>query len=390
MKLVSRLKRSLRLFKHRVEDRQTYRFYNRQFKRYLEMHHIPDTRVEGEEDYVRVWKTLTSRVDTTSYRFFSRFMGNNPYIIPEDIGDSVIEYYLNPLSYRSFYADKNLYAQYLTPVDAMPKDLLRRMDGEKILDFRYNLTSLNSQSGKYEFGKAIADHDTIVIKPAANSCSGNAVNLFSRITEDDGSSYFKDRDGQVLDGNYLLHYNFGKSFIIQEAIVQHPYLAQFCSTSVNTLRMCVYKSVIDEEIILFAAALRIGHEGSIVDNLHAGGGFVKVDPKTGKLGHNVYDQYGMTTNTLNGIDFSRGFQIPCWDRIVSFARMISHQIHHMRLLALDVSLDVNEKPRLIEFNIKEFAFWIPMFSGQQVFGDRIDEVIGYCRRRLIDDQRIKK
>ena len=384
------LRNTLRFLKNRYEDNKTYRFFNKQFKRYLTMHHMPDTRVNGEEKYVETWKRLSNRVDPYSFRFFSRYMGPSPYIIPEDIGVRVIEYYLNPVAFRSFYADKNLYNQYLTPVEALPIVLLRRMDRGKILDAQYNLTPLNAQSDKYECEKALIGYDKIIIKPASNSSSGIAVNLFSRSTDGNGSSFFMDGNGQVLDGEYLSRYNYGRSFVIQEALVQHPYLAHFCSTSINTLRLCIYKSVVDEEIVLFAAALRIGHEGSIVDNLHAGGGFVKVNTETGELGHVVYDQFGQVTNNLNGVDFSHDFMIPNWNQVVTLAKKITQQIHYMRLLALDITLDFYGRPRLIEYNIKEFAYWIPMFSGQQVFGDRIEEVIEYCRRRMIEDHRLRQ
>ena len=199
---------------------------------------------------------------------------------------------------------------------------------------------------------------------------------------------FVDGKGTALDGALLRKYNYGSGFVLQEALVQHPYLSQFCATSVNTLRLCMYRSVEDESVNMFAAAIRIGHTGSIVDNLHAGGGFVKIDVETGELGHIVYDQYGGMSDTLNGIDFSGNYRIPEWEAVRSFAETVTRQLYHMRLISLDVMLDQDARPRLIEFNVKEFAFWIPMFSGQRVFGDRIEEVIGYCRKRLEKDKRI--
>ena len=54
-----------------------------------------------------------------------------------------------------------------------------------------------------------------------------------------------------------------------------------------------YRSVIDEQIYILSAAIRIGHEGSVVDNLHAGGGFVGIDVVTGEMQHEVLDQYGL-------------------------------------------------------------------------------------------------
>lgn len=384
------MKRILKKAKRWYDERSTYRFYSTQFKRYLAMHGYSDGKAEGEDEYIKTWSRLTHRVDPYSYRLFSHYMGPNKYILPEDVGTSVIEYYLNPPEYRAFYADKNMFGQYLRPADVLPKELLRRIGKSNVfLDGHYRISPIGPGSSAEEIAAALADSERLIVKPAENSCSGANIHLFRRTAQSDGTVRFVGGKGRELDGNFLRKYNYGNSFVLQEALVQHPYLAQFCSTSVNTLRLCMYRSVVDEAVIMFAAAIRIGHTGSVVDNLHAGGGFVKIDVETGELGHTVYDQYGGRTTTLNEIDFGKeSFAIPGWDRVRTFAESIVRQVHHMRLLSLDVTLDRKGDPHLIEFNIKEFAFWIPMFSGQQVFGDRMEEVIAYCRKRLVKDKRI--
>ena len=383
------MKHFLKKAKRRYEDNSTYRFYSRQFKRYLAMHGYDDGKVEGEEEYVRNWSRLTHRVDRYSYRLFSHYMGPDKYIIPEDIGNSVIEYYLNPPAYKPFYADKNMFGRLLRPAGILPKELLRRIGKSPVfLDGEYRESPLGRRSSAEDFAAAFAGSERLIVKPAEGSCSGANIQLFCRKTDENGKTRFVSGEGTVLDGAFLRKYNYGNGFVLQEALVQHPYLSQFCATSVNTLRLCMYRSVVDESVIMFAAAIRIGHTGSIVDNLHAGGGFVKIDVQTGELGHIVYDQYGGMTGSLNGIDFSGNYRIPEWDAVRAFAESVSRQLYHMRLLSLDVMLDQDAHPRLIEFNVKEFAFWIPMFSGQRVFGDRIEEVIGYCRKRLEKDNRI--
>ncbi len=383
------MKRILKKIKRWYDERSTYRFYSTQFKKYLALNGFEDGKAEGEDEYVKVWSSLTRRVDPYSYRLFSHYMGKNRFILPEDVGTSVIEYYLNPPEYRPFYADKNLFAQYLKPVDVLPKELLRRIGRSPVfLDGDYQVSPIRNDSSAEEVAAALDGYERVVVKPAENSCSGASILLFQRESGETGSPCFKDRTGILLDGPFLGRYNYGRSFVMQEALVQHPYLSQFCSTSVNTLRLCMYRSVEDEAVIMFAAAIRIGHTGSIVDNLHAGGGFVKVDVETGELGHTVYDQYGRRTQTLNDIDFSGSYAIPAWEKVRSLAVSVMRQLHHMRLVALDVTLDETGNPRLIEFNVKEFAYWIPMFSGQQVFADRMEEVIRYCHGRLVRDHRI--
>lgn len=386
LRSLQKLKRKL---KFKYMDDHAYNFYSKQFKMYLQKQGIPNVKQEGEDDYLAVWHRLSDRVEPYSYRLFSRYCGLNKYIIPEDLGNSVIEYYLNPVSYRSFYSDKNMYTEYLRPISATPKVLMRRINGGLLLDEKFNVSKLNFESKASEFCDVL-QYDKIVIKPSVGTCSGKGVKLFYRVNaaEQEKHCAFTDGKGAVLDGSYLRKY--GQDYVIQEAIRQHPYLAQFCPTCVNTMRICAYRSVVDETVIIFAAAIRIGHKGSVVDNLHAGGGFVGIDVESGKLQHVVYDQYGTTSFELNGVNFKDGvYTIPNWKEIKNFATSIVKQNHHMHLLALDVTMDELGQPMLIEFNIGEFAFWIPMFMGKQVFGNRIEEVIDYCRQRMIEDGRIK-
>ena len=83
--------------------------------------------------------------------------------------------------------------------------------------------------------------DKVVLKPTIDSCSGQGVLLFSK-----QNNCFISNNGDVLSGEFLKSYN--DDFVLQETIVQHPDLAKFNPSSVNTLRICTYRSVQTEEI----------------------------------------------------------------------------------------------------------------------------------------------
>lgn len=199
-------------------------------------------------------------------------------------------------------------------------------------------------------------------------------------------SVFRTDSGIVMDYPFLENYN--DDFVVQEAIEQHPQLAQFNSTSVNTLRICTYRSVETEEIKVTGALIRIGKQGEIVDNAHAGGVFVGIDLETGELNHQAMNQYGKCCSSWNDISFDDTFVIPCWGSIKEFSCKIASYVKHCRLLALDVTLDSNSIPRLIEVNISGFSYWLFNFVGQDVFAGETQSVIEYCKKRLIADGRI--
>lgn len=320
--------------------------------------------VEREADYIGKWSLLRKKVEPYSYRLFSRYCGCDSHIIPEDIG-VLIELILNPVRFRAYYSDKNLYEDYL-PQETLPVTLLRRINGSRILDRNFDPADcpINTYLGNYK---------RIIVKPSNDSCSGRRVMLFER----DSDKWRCRKTGEVLDYSFLESY--GKDIVVQEAVEQHPFMSCFNNSSVNTLRLTAYRSVKDESVVVPSAALRIGKKGEIVDNGHAGGRFVGINPVTGKLNNFVSDQYGFRSEEWNGICFSHNeFFIPGWGRILDFAKAVGKANRHCRFLGLDVMIDKNGNPRLIEYNIGGFSFWMIMFSGYSVLGEYTDEVIEWC------------
>lgn len=372
------------VYRHDWEVARQYRYDDcvAKFRERLIKNNIPVNQPTPREDeYIRFWQQFDKRVEPYTYRFFCRIVGQNPYIVPEDIADAYIERVLNPMQYRDLYNDKNFFSKIIPQENVWPKTLLCRMDGV-MLSVDYEPFEKFTGGGNiipFISAEIIAEYcgnnDKVVLKPSRDSHSGQGVRLLQR-----NGDVFVDKEGNVVDGNYL--YTYGKNFVIQEVIEQHPYMAQFCHTSCNTMRVMTYRSVKDESINIFGAVLRIGHEGSFVDNLFAGGGFATIDVDSGKLGNCIFDEFGCKYNEINGIDFvTAQYQLPFWKEVCDFAKSIGKQIPHCRLLAMDITYDVNNHPRLIEFNVDGFNWSFTMYAGKIPFGDKFDEVIEYCLKQ---------
>lgn len=165
---------------------------------------------------------------------------------------------------------------------------------------------------------------------------------------------------------------------------QHPYINQFCETSVNTIRISTYRSVKDEEVIVNGALMRIGASGSFVDNAHAGGRFVGINVSDGSLQKTTLDQYGTKMDVWNEVNFkTSNFTIPHWNKIIDFAKKVALRNKHMRLLALDICLCKDGTPKLVEVNVGGFSYWLYMYCGQDIFDGRVQEVIDYCKSAAI-------
>lgn len=130
--------------------------------------------------------------------------------------------------------------------------------------------------------------------------------------------------------------NQGPFSIVEECVIQHPEMAGFCSTSVNTIRIA---TIVDQgECQILYAVLRMGKDG-IVDNFHAGGIAADIDIDTGvvrscavDLHHNTYDKHPLSGKQIPG------FQIPHWDQIVSTCKEAALVNPHLKIIGWDFAV----------------------------------------------------
>lgn len=345
-------------------DYQMYRMCCNQFRNYIKINGFENKKAEGEDEYKHVWHQLSHRVEPYSYRLFRNYCGNNPYIIPEDIGHSIIERVLNPIPYRPVYTDKNMFPL-IVGRENVPKTIICRINGGPLRDGDYNVIS------NVDAEQLIYSHDSFIIKPTVGGSSGRGVEKFVK-TE-------KGKFTPPISKEYMMKY--GNDFCLQETIKQSAFMSKFCKTSVNTMRLVTYRSVKDDRVMLSAGILRIGKEGYFVDNTHSGGRYVKIDVKTGLIGNILYNlERQKSSEKWNGVDFKRNtFIIPNWDEIVEFSIRIGTKILHHRLLALDIALDENNHPILVEYNIGGFSYGLFLSTGQDIFAGETLDVIEYCK-----------
>lgn len=347
----------------------TYLSYSRQFKQLTRQQGFPMGKAEGEDEYINKWKQLSDRVEPWSYRFFSHYVGPTPYIVPENIGHTVIEQELCPIPFREYYNDKNMFPHWV-PQENLPATIACRIQDGVIL-----ATDMKPIGNRLR--PALEPFGSVILKPSVGTCSGIGVMRFTR--HGDLWSYDKNPD-IILTEKYLLGY--GDDFVLQEALTQHPDLAKFNPTSANTLRIAVYRSVVDDAPHVVSAVLRIGKRGEFVDNVHAGGISAGINLETGRIDNFLMDINGNRKTVWNDIDFASTVNfVPSWQQAKALAEDVASRLSHMRLIAFDISIDHTGRPRLIEFNIDGFSFWIFALAGQLSLGDYTDEIIDYCRRK---------
>lgn len=329
--------------------------------------------------YKNKWKRISNLFSIKDFFLFSRYIGADINIVPESISHNYIETLLNPIEYRSVYDDKNFYDR-LYDTGVLPKTFFRCINGV-FYDAEYNRID-DTQSIIDKLIHSLLTNSTsrggVIIKPTIGSGSGKNVMLF-RLTEGNFVNYTDEEE--ILSYSFLKE-RYCKDFIVQEQLSQSEFLSQFNPTSINTLRLLAYRSVIDEHIHIINAALRVGKTGSHLDNAHTGGLIVGVDEK-GILSDFSCNQFGECFDYVNDVNLkSAMYQIPDYDKVIQFARNVASVIQHHRCIALDIAIDGNGDPKLIEYNLDSLGTWVWQFTNKPVFDKYTDEIINYCVQNI--------
>lgn len=138
--------------------------------------------------------------------------------------------------------------------------------------------------------------------------------------------------------------------VVQDAVQQDARMAVFSSGSVNTVRVLTLFTLAGEAMLV-SAAYRVGVGDAYVDNWSAGGLVVGLDAGTGALKPYAYDKEGCryVAHPTSGRVFE-GFVVPQWRQIADLALKVQSGFPCYRLLGLDIALQANGEPTVIEIN----------------------------------------
>ena len=138
--------------------------------------------------------------------------------------------------------------------------------------------------------------------------------------------------------------------IVQDFMTQDARMAAFSSASVNTVRVVTMLTPQDD-IIIVNASFRCGVGGAFVDNFYAGGVSPGIDRAKGTMMKYAYDKRSKryTAHPTTGLVFEN-HPVPEWDRIVDTAVGVQRAFSFFRLIGLDIALDENGRPVIIEIN----------------------------------------
>lgn len=299
-----------------------------------------------------------------NYKYFELYKTGHDEVdsryIPDDIYYTIVDPYFNkPIDCR-YIDDKNLYDLLFSDVK-QPKTVARKENGQFISASYELITEKEVLSACVEIGK-------VVIKKSTNANGGESIYFWGN----DNST----KSLEVLKN--ILKKDF--DFVIQECVKQHFEMAKLHPTSINTIRILTLNW--HGEVRVLSSIIRMGANGSNVDNGHSGGVFCGID-ETGRLKNCAYNymtgQKFENTHPTSGAVFSDSV-IPNFDECKDLVCKLAPRITSFsRLTSWDLSITEDGEPILIEVNLAYGDLFFHQIANGPVFGnitkDIIDEVI---------------
>lgn len=242
-----------------------------------------------------------------------------------------------------------------------PQCVIRKINGA-LMDADYNLID---EDKAVELCNAAKD---IILKKSVFSYGGKGITFIY------DCQHNKDK---ILD--YLKE---SKDFIAQTLIPQHPVLASFNPESINTVRILTL--FYGGSPMVVSAMLRMGVNGSHVDNATSGGVFCGIN-EDGSLKDRAYDICAKVYYKHPcGKEFS-GVVIPSYSECVHIAKKLSvRYLNYSRLIAWDFAIDTDAKPVVIEAGFTGGGMQQLQLCNGPIWGDKTDEILEYLFKESED------
>lgn len=308
-----------------------------------------------EGAHLTKWRKLRKDANSNTLQICSAISGaTDVNIVPEEVFVSEIEPCLNNFSESTFLAHKSFYNRWFE-AGVFPNDIFHIIDGEA-RDNRYARIDDDQVNMLIE-----ATDFPVVVKPSWGSGGGRDV-------------YFPDD----ADGLRCLISKLSDC-VVQEMLVQDEFFARFNrGKGLNTLRVAVYRSCVDNSMHVVSVALRMGKGGSL-DN-ETDGGIVCYVFGDGRLNSYAVDKYGgkYHRHPDSGVIFADAGHIPEYDVMKEIACRVAGDVYGTRLVSLDMTYTEEKQWRVLELNLLKQTIRFSQYAGIPFFKEFTDEVIDYC------------
>ena len=212
---------------------------------------------------------------------------------------------------------------------------------------------------KEDFLKFIDGKEAIIVKPI-DACCGVGVEKW------------KTADFENYDQMYQRLTETPSAQLLEDYVRQHPDMMMLYPHSVNTVRVTTVLK--DNTVHILYAALRIGNNGKVVDNVNNGGMSAPVDLDTGVVTMDavdkeniIYEKHPMTGTSI------KGFAVPYWKETLELCKKAALVTPQIRYCGWDVAI-CTDGPLFIEAN------QLPSYELFQIPPSRLEKKCGILPR----------
>lgn len=212
--------------------------------------------------------------------------------------------------------------------------------------------------------KIFEDHCyPLIIKKSVLSSGGKSISLYEKPTVAD----------EIFN-------KYKRNFVVQEVVRQHPVLSDLNPTSLNTIRIISFN--FKGEVRILISALRVGAEGSCVDNISLGGFAFGVNDY-GMLIPTAREYWGWPVRHPKSEDIKKNkTAIPSYDKIIEIIKEQHPRFPHFGFIAWDFAVDNESRPVVVELNLYNFAVQpFQEAAGRPFLGEMTEEVLKETSRR---------
>ena len=285
------------------------------------------------------------------YNYIKESPNDIEYYLPHDIYFNKIDPYFSEPFLSKVIDDKNYYDIYFFDIKR-PKTIIRKING-LILDNQYNIITLD------EALSLCRSEDNIIIKPSVMSEGGRGITFWNS----------KEDDLSVIT-NII---SSSQNIIVSEVVRQCNEFNKIHASSLNTIRIMTL--LINDEVNIISCILRMGINGSKLDNASLGGIFCGIN-SDGSLKEEAYTISGIkyTAHPQGGI--LSQYKVPNFDKCINIVKSLAPRMYkYSRLCSWDLCIDENDMPQLIEVNLSFGGIELHQITNGPIFKNKISEIL---------------
>lgn len=203
----------------------------------------------------------------------------------------------------------------------------------------------------------------------ATGCCGEGVTVFTK-----RNNHYYALSGAQVDAAYIRESSGKEDHHFEVQLEQAPILSQFCSDTINTIRVVTMNESGYESKIV-GASIRFGRMGGFVDNLAQGGVSVNLNIETGELyeyGMREYDLTKYYVHPDTKVQFAH-VKIPQWPAIKELIDHVSSLLPPFKEIGWDIAL-TPDGPVIVELNTGTGVYSVqmgPKYGVAKAFEDCI-------------------